>query len=84
MKVVHQPKRSVDVANCPECDRGIKLGRRPKRGQKFQCPQCSTIIEVVSVAPLEFDWAYDEDEESEGSLADVWSRKLESARFNSW
>ena len=73
------------MANCPECDRGIKLGRRPRQGQKFLCPHCSTAIEVIGVVPLEFDWAYDEDdEESESSLEDVWSRKPESARFSSW
>ena len=71
------------MANCPECDRGIKPGRRPRQGQRFQCPHCSTAIEVISVAPVEFDWAYD-DEESESSLQDVWSRKLESARFSPW
>jgi hypothetical protein len=42
------------------------------------------MIEVISVSPLEFDWAYDDEEDSEGSLEDVWSRKLESARISSW
>jgi hypothetical protein len=71
------------MANCPECDRGIKPRRRLRQGQRFRCLHCNTAIEVISVVPLEFDWAYD-DEESESSLEDVWSRKLESARLSSW
>lgn len=64
-------------AICPECDGGIGLGRRLRLGQRVLCPHCCTVIEVISVLPLELDWAYEYDEdESEGSLEDVWSRKL--------
>jgi hypothetical protein len=68
-------------ATCPECNRGIKVGRRVRLGQQFLCPRCCTVVEVISVFPLALDWSDDYDEEdSEGSLEDVWSRKLGSAQ----
>ncbi len=73
------------TVNCPECDRGIGLGRRLRLGQRFLCPHCRTAIEVISEVPLELDWVYDDDDEgSEGSLEDVWSRKMEAMRSGSW
>jgi hypothetical protein len=65
-------------AFCPECDGGISSGHRHRLGQRFLCPHCRTVLEVISVRPLEVDWAYDEDG-SEDSLEDVWNRKLEPA-----
>jgi hypothetical protein len=62
---------------CPECDGGISSGHRHRLGQRFLCPHCRTVLEVISVRPLELDWADDyEDEESEGSWQAAWSRKL--------
>jgi lysine biosynthesis protein LysW len=38
-------------------------------GQKIKCPDCGSYLEVISLDPLELDWAYDEtlmdDEEDE-------------------
>jgi len=54
---------------CPDCDRKIALNPA-KVGQLLTCPHCDVQLEVISVDPLEFDWAYDwtweeEDEEDQ-------------------
>lgn len=71
-------------ATCPGCEGGIRLERRLRMGQRFLCPHCCTVIEVISVAPLELDWAYDSTDEEEVSFEDVWSKRLGSARSLSW
>lgn len=48
------------VAFCPECGEGIRLGSQPHEGQRVTCAECSASLEVISVRPLELDWAYDE------------------------
>jgi hypothetical protein len=69
--------------NCPECCGDIVLGRRLRRGQRFLCPHCCTAIEVIGMAPLELDWAYDDDDwKSDRSLEDVWSTRMEAMRPN--
>jgi alpha-aminoadipate carrier protein LysW len=45
-------------AYCPDCDETIVL-RSPKVGQKLFCPHCDTEVEVISIDPLDLDWAYD-------------------------
>lgn len=46
------------TAYCPDCDESIHL-RNPVVGQKLFCPHCETEVEVISVDPLDLDWAYD-------------------------
>jgi lysine biosynthesis protein LysW len=53
---------------CPDCDEKIVLKTTPEVGQRITCPHCESELEVISVDPLELDWAYDwewEDEEEE-------------------
>ena len=45
-------------AYCPGCDEKIKLNS-PKEGQLVTCQNCGDELEVVSLTPLELDWAYD-------------------------
>jgi lysine biosynthesis protein LysW len=45
-------------ALCPDCDDLIVLNR-VTLGQTLTCPHCDSELEVISVEPLEFDWAYD-------------------------
>jgi Zn-finger nucleic acid-binding protein len=58
-------------AFCPDCDEEIIMNPRATLGQKLNCPHCEAELEVISVEPLEFDWAYDwtweedEDEDDE-------------------
>jgi lysine biosynthesis protein LysW len=51
--------RTTSVAYCPECDESIGLGARLHVGQQIVCPHCEIDLEVISLAPLELDWAFD-------------------------
>jgi hypothetical protein len=54
------------IAFCPECEGGVRPEHRLRLGQRCLCPHCCTVIKVISLRPLELDWAYDKDE-PEGS-----------------
>ena len=60
------------VGFCPECGRGIQLGARPHEGQKITCSECRAKLEVISVRPLELDWAYDEPIEWDEDSDEEW------------
>jgi lysine biosynthesis protein LysW len=49
----------MNSAYCPDCDGKIVLNPHAHLGQKLACPHCEAELEVISVEPLEFDWAYD-------------------------
>ncbi len=44
------------TATCPNCGAEIKV-RNPKIGQRVTCPECDEIFVVVTIEPLELDWA---------------------------
>jgi alpha-aminoadipate carrier protein LysW len=44
---------------CPDCDGEIIFNPHPRIGQKLTCPHCASDLEVVSIDPVELDWAYD-------------------------
>jgi alpha-aminoadipate carrier protein LysW len=46
------------VTNCLDCGHEIYLGDRPSEGQLIRCQNCGAELEVISVDPLELDWAY--------------------------
>lgn len=48
-----------DFTYCPECDARIRL-RTPRLGQRVQCRECGTALEVIDLNPLDLDWAFDE------------------------
>jgi len=51
---------------CPECENPIQLSKNVKLGASIECPECSTMLEVISLRPLELDYALgDEDWEEE-------------------
>jgi lysine biosynthesis protein LysW len=51
--------RKTIVATCPECDESIGLGAKLYVGQRIVCPHCEIDLEVISLVPLELDWAFD-------------------------
>lgn len=52
------------TALCPDCGQKIVIGPKPKKGQWVSCPHCNADLEIISISPLELDWAmYDEDED---------------------
>jgi lysine biosynthesis protein LysW len=50
---------------CPECDGELKFDTRPNEGNVITCPHCNAYLEVVNTSPLEFDWAYDDEDYDE-------------------
>lgn len=50
----------VSVADCPECNAILRFRKPLKAGQLVACPECEETLEVVSLRPLELNWA-DED-----------------------
>ncbi|MGD2206910.1 MAG: hypothetical protein PVH17_09035 [Anaerolineae bacterium] len=55
---------------CPDCDEKIVLNIKPQEGQKLSCPHCDADLEVISVNPLELDWAYDWDWDDDEDFED--------------
>ena len=60
---------------CPDCDGKIVLNPRVQLGQKLVCPHCDAELEVISVDPVELDWAYDwswDDEDEDEDEDEDW------------
>ncbi len=50
------------MAQCPECGNLIRLDKNVKLGALIACPECDWLLEVISLNPLELDYALgDED-----------------------
>lgn len=59
------------TALCPDCGQKIVIGPKPKKGQWVSCPHCNADLEIISLSPLELDWAqYDDDEDFEDDFWD--------------
>jgi lysine biosynthesis protein LysW len=62
----------MNLGICPECDAEVRFKKAPWLGQRTACPRCGTALEVVSLGPLELDWAFEEPiEDQEIMLEDV-------------
>jgi alpha-aminoadipate/glutamate carrier protein LysW len=69
-------------AMCPDCGQPVEVGPKPKLGQWLTCPHCSADLEVVSVNPVELDWAGEIDEDHEDEFWDeeeLWAEDEETA-----
>jgi lysine biosynthesis protein LysW len=47
------------TATCPACGSAIHLRKIPRKGQFITCFECDTMLEVVRLAPLQLDWAFE-------------------------
>jgi lysine biosynthesis protein LysW len=54
-----KPALKVITGYCPECNGSIRLGAKLQVGQRIACPHCEIDLEVIGLAPLELDWAFD-------------------------
>jgi alpha-aminoadipate carrier protein LysW len=45
-------------APCPDCGEEIELWSQVKVGEELTCPYCEAELEVISLDPVELDWAY--------------------------
>jgi alpha-aminoadipate/glutamate carrier protein LysW len=57
------------MATCPECDGELDVDEYDvDKGDLLSCPECGTNLEVISVAPLEFEAAPEDDDEEDDDL----------------
>jgi alpha-aminoadipate carrier protein LysW len=60
------------MARCPECESTIALNKGVNLGDYIECPGCGTMLEVISLKPVELDYAAgDEDWEEEWEEEEV-------------
>ena len=52
---MQQTKKAI----CPLCREDVPIGSYMKEGHRVFCPGCDSVLEIVSVVPLELDWPYD-------------------------
>lgn len=45
---------------CPACGSDIHFRRLPRRGSTVTCRQCQSFLEVIRLAPLTLEWAFEE------------------------
>jgi uncharacterized paraquat-inducible protein A len=43
---------------CPECDALIRFTSMPKTGHRVVCPNCRSMLIVISSHPIKLDWAF--------------------------
>lgn len=46
------------TAFCLDCGYSVSLGPQSTEGQMVTCPNCDAQLEVISLHPLEIDWAF--------------------------
>ncbi len=56
---------------CPECDNPILLGKNVKLGMLTTCPECDCLLEVISLSPLDLDYAFEDEEWEEEEEEEV-------------
>ena len=61
------------MAECPMCGENIRVSSGRKAGDRLECPECGEALEVISLKPLELDYAVD-DEDRE----DEWEEEEEN------
>jgi lysine biosynthesis protein LysW len=57
---------NIKTARCPECDGTITFSTKMKLGKPIECPECGVMLEVISLNPLEFDYALEDEDWEEG------------------
>jgi lysine biosynthesis protein LysW len=48
------------VGWCPECGSEIGLGPSAELAARVTCPSCGAYLEIISLSPVELDWAFDQ------------------------
>jgi hypothetical protein len=65
-----RPVEALMDTVCVHCRERISLGPQPRIGQRVACSGCQACLEVISLSPIELDWAYD------GPASEVWGTLL--------
>lgn len=50
------------MAVCPDCEEKVNIGSQPRQGQRITCPECWADLEIISLDPLELDFAAEDDD----------------------
>ena len=50
-------KPKVIEVDCPQCETILRININAREGQPLSCPECQASLEVVSVDPIEVDFA---------------------------
>ncbi len=48
------------TAECPSCGALVRLGPKPKVGQRVVCHSCGESLRVINLDPPELDWDFEE------------------------
>ena len=48
---------------CPECDEEVTFRKKPRLGQMVSCRSCGEELQVISLRPLELDYALMENDD---------------------
>jgi lysine biosynthesis protein LysW len=60
-------KGGVEMVWCPGCGNSIEVSKKAKLGAVIECQECGAMLEVISLTPIELDYALgDEEWEEEG------------------
>jgi len=59
------------MARCPACGNSIEVGKEAKQGDRIECLECGELLEVISLKPLELDYAL------EGGEWEEWEEEEE-------
>jgi len=61
-------KGGVKMAKCPACEKPIALGKNVKLGARIECPECGELLEVISLKPLDLDYAFGDEDWAEEEI----------------
>jgi lysine biosynthesis protein LysW len=53
------------IAECPHCERNVKLSGETWLGKRVSCPHCGEELEVVELNPVELDYAFDDEDDDD-------------------
>jgi lysine biosynthesis protein LysW len=53
---------NTKITRCPECDGTIVFGTKMKMGEHIECRECGALLEVISLNPLELDYALEDED----------------------
>ena len=53
----------MNTGTCPECDAEVPLPQGAMENELISCPECGTELEIVSLNPLELDYAPEVEED---------------------
>lgn len=69
---------------CPACGSEIPFRKLPRRGHHVTCYECSSLLEVVQLAPLTLEWAFEEpfsDDDSYSADSRYRAKKYQDAEI---